>query len=295
MTRLILISLLCAGISTYAQERTIADSDQQFFDFLETSLDKAVVNKETSQLFHQRSQAYWRKHILDYKQNPKNYYKALDLFYQNQRKFKRNNSIDLERFENQIENFRRFDNRNSPVQNPILFIGSSSIVHWETARSFPDFPVVNRGFGGASISEIIHYYDDIILKHSPSILIVYSDIDIERGKSPNEAVNAFNELVTKVRKDFPQIQIILLSMKPALVDDFLGKDVRRNKIISNQKLSEYCVNYDNLHYVDITANMLESDGSLRSDIFLSDGMHLNHLGYTLWDPVIKSRIIDLIQ
>ncbi len=84
-------------------------------------------------------------------------------------------------------------------------------------------------------------------------------------------------------------------MKPALVDDFLGKDVRRNKTISNQKLSEYCGNYHNLHYVDITATMLESDGSLRSDIFLSDGMHLNHLGYTLWDPVLRSKIMDLIQ
>ena len=293
MTRLILILFLCASIFTYAQERTIFDSDQQFIDFLENSLSNGVVNNETTQIFHQRSWAYWKEHILDYNQNPEKYHKAQTLYYQNQQNFKRNDSIDIERFENQIENFRRFDNRNTIVKNPILFIGSSSIVYWETAKSFPDLPIVNRGFGGASLPEIIHYYDDIIKKHSPSILIVYCDIDIERGKSPNVALDAFDELVNRVRKDFPQTQIVLLSMKPALVDDFLGKDVRKNKRITNKKLSEYCDDKKNIHYVDITNTMLKQDGSLRSDIFLSDGMHLNQLGYTLWDPVIRSEIMDL--
>ena len=288
-----MILFLCASIFTYAQERTIFDSDQQFIDFLENSLSNGVVNNETTQIFYQRSWAYWKEHILDYNQNPEKYHKAQTLYYQNQQNFKRNDSIDIERFENQIENFRRFDNRNTIVKNPILFIGSSSIVYWETAKSFPDLPIVNRGFGGASLPEIIHYYDDIIKKYSPSILIVYCDIDIERGKSPNVAVDAFDELVNRVRKDFPQTQIVLLSMKPALVDDFLGKDVRKNKRITNKKLSEYCDDKKNIHYVDITNTMLKQDGSLRSDIFLSDGMHLNQLGYTLWDPVIRSEIMDL--
>ena len=32
---------------------------------------------------------------------------------------------------------------------------------------------------------------------------------------------------------------------------------------------------------------------MRSDIFLADGMHLNALGYTLWDPLVRSKILDL--
>lgn len=295
MSRLILIVFLCASISTYAQERTIVNSDQQFIDLLENYLKNGDVNAEALQMFYHRTWTYWKEHMLDYNQNPEKYSEALSLYYQNQQKYKWNDSIEIDRFENQIEDFRRFDNRNSLAKNPILFIGSSSIVYWETAKSFPDLPIVNRGFGGASLPEIIHYYDDIIKKHSPSILIVYCDIDIERGKSPSIAVNAFKELVTKVRKDFPQTQILLLSMKPALVDDFLGRDIRKNKITTNRMLSEYCDDERNLHYVDITNTMLKSDGSVRSDIFLPDGMHLNQLGYTLWDPVIRSKIMSLAK
>jgi lysophospholipase L1-like esterase len=286
---------LCASISTYAQEKIPVDNDQQIVEFLENSLENSVVNAETRQIFYQRSWAYWMEHLLDYNKNPEKYKKALSLFHQNQEKFKQEVSLKVDQYEKDIENFRRFDNRNTFAKNAVLFVGSSSIRYWETAKSFPEFPVINRGFGGASLPEIIHYYDDVVKKHSPSIIVVYCDIDVENGKSPSAAVNAFKELVNKVEKDFPQTQVLLLSMKPVLVDDFLGKDVRKNKIITNKMLNEYCDDEKNLYYVDITKTMLKSDGSLRSDIFLSDGMHLNQLGYTLWDPVIKSEIMGLTK
>ncbi len=293
MIRFFLITFLSASMTANSQDKGIVYSDQQFINFLEKSLGNSDVDAESRRDFNQRSRAYWMDHMLDYNQNPEKYSKAISLFHQNQLKYKQNNPIKIDRFENQIENFRRFDKRNSQPPNPVLFIGSSSIVFWETAKSFPDLPVINRGFGGASLAEIIHYYDDVIKKHSPSILIVYCDIDIERGESPSVAMKAFKELVNKVHEDFPQTQIILLSMKPTLIDDFIGKDVRKNKAICNQQLNAYCEDEDFLHYIDISHAMFNSEGSLRSDIFLADGMHLNALGYTLWDPLIRSKIMEL--
>ena len=286
---------MCANIYANAQEKTMAVTDQQLIDYLENALKNDVVNAKTTQQFYQRTHEYWWGHIIDYTQHPEKYRQALSLYYQNQRKYKRNDSIKMDRFEDQIETFRQFDNRNTWAKNAVLFVGSSSIVHWETAMSFPGLQVINRGFGGASIPEIIHYYDDVIKKYSPSVIVIYCDIDIERGKSPAVAVNAYKELVNKVRKDFSQTQILLLSMKPALVDDFLGKDVRRNKIEANRILREYCENEKYLHYADITKTMLKSDGSVRTDIFLPDGMHLNQSGYKLWDPVIWSKIMCIVK
>jgi lysophospholipase L1-like esterase len=202
-------------------------------------------------------------------------------------------TIKTDRFENEIENFRRFDCRNTLSRNPVLFVGSSSIVYWETARAFPEFPVINRGFGGAGLSDLIHYYNDIIKKHSPAILVVYSDIDIESGKSPDEAVNAFKVLVNMVREDFPDIPVLILSIKPALVDNFIGKDIRNNKLITNWLLAGLCNEDKNLHYVDVASTMLKHDGNLRKDIFLPDGMHMNSSGYELWNPVIREKIESL--
>jgi hypothetical protein len=71
------------------------------------------------------------------------------------------------------------------------------------------------------------------MRHLNSLL--YGDIDVERGRSPDVAVNAFKDLINKVKDDFPETQILLLSMKPTLIDDFLGKEGRKNKIITNEK------------------------------------------------------------
>ncbi len=293
MMRLIVAIFFFNSISLFAQENLIEDGNQQFIKYLENTLENDVVNAQTTEIFYQRSWAYWGSNLEDYILNPEKYDRVLSLYHQSQQKFKQESPIDIERYEDEIENFRRFDNRNTLAKNSILFIGSSSIRYWETSKAFPDLPIINRGFGGASIPEIIYYYDDIIKKHSPSILIVYCDIDVEQGKSPSSTVDAFKELVNKVKTDFPQTQILILSMKSTFIDEILGKDVRKNKIITNDKLNEYCNDEKNLHFVDITNTMLNSDGGLRSDIFLSDGMHMNPLGYTLWNPVIRKEINGL--
>lgn len=296
MKIIILVTLfICTTISIHAQDETRTAGDQDFLSFLKDMLENASVNTETTNRFSERSWAYWSKHKLNYNSNPEKYYKAILLFHQNQQKFKKNNTIEINRFESDIENFRRFDNRNTLPKNPVLFIGSSSIVHWETSISFPEFPIINRGFGGASIPEIIHYYDDVIKKHAPAILVLYSDIDIERGKSPSEAIDAYKTLLNKITKDFPKTQILLLSMKPTLIDDFLGKDILKNKLISNERLLEYSRNEKNFHFLDVYTPMLKADGRVRTDIFLEDGMHLNELGYTIWNPIIRKKITSLLK
>lgn len=293
MTIRILVFLLCLNFIGLAQEKTVVDNDQQFIEFLENNLNNGVVSPESTKAFYKSTWSYWMENKEDYNNNPEKYSKALSLFHKNQQKYIWNKDIKLDRYEEVIEDFCRFDSRNTLAKNPILFIGSSSIVYWETSKYFPEYPIINRGFGGASIPEIIYYYDDIIKRHSPSVVIVYCDIDVENGKSPIEAVNAFSELIIKIEADFPKSEIIILSMKPTLIDDFLGKDVRKNKAITNNKLNAFCAKKKNLHFVDITNVMIKADGGLRTDIFLLDGMHLNELGYQLWSPLVRKELVNL--
>ncbi|CAM3371525.1 GDSL-type esterase/lipase family protein [Zobellia roscoffensis] len=288
------IFFLAFSISNFAQETSTTFNDQEFLEYLENLLDEEVKSKNKKE-FRQKSWAYWSEHQIDYNQSPEKYKKALSLYHLNQEKFKKNNTIALDRFKKSIENFQRFDSRNTFPKNSVLFVGSSSIVHWETAKAFPEFPIINRGFGGASIPEIIYYYDDVIKKHAPSVLVIYSDIGVEAGKSPSVAVAAYDELLTKIKKDFPETEVLLLAMKPTLIDDFLGKEVAKNKIRTNELLFEYCENEEHMQFVDISTAMLQQDGTVRSDIFLNDGLHMNALGYTLWNPILKKKIGELMK
>jgi hypothetical protein len=38
--------------------------------------------------------------------------------------------------------------------------------------------------------------------------------------------------------------------------------------------------------------MSDSDGHIRDDLFIWDGMHMNKKGYGTWIPIIKATLID---
>ena len=132
-------------------------------------------------------------------------------------------------------------------------------------------------------------------KYSPSIVVIYCDIDIEQGKSPKESVDVFIELVNKIKKDFPKTSILLLSMKPVMIDDFIGKDIRKNKMIANEQLLNYSIKEQNVHFIDLASPMLKPDGKLKTDIFIEDGMHLNKLGYDIWNPIVRNVLQEITK
>ncbi|QVY65624.1 GDSL-type esterase/lipase family protein [Polaribacter sp. Q13] len=247
--------------------------------------------------FYKESRTYWKDHKLDYNLHPEKYKKAMSLFHQNQDKYKKTpKTISVtrsDRMEKAVANFQNFDDKNSFSKNSILFVGSSSIAGWKTSISFPDFSVINRGIGGMNMHEIIFHYNSLIKKYSPSIIAIYCDIDIEQGKAPEEAVDVFKKLVEKIKTDFPKTSILLLSMKPVMVDDFIGKDIRKNKAITNTELLNFSKKEKNVHFIDLATPMLHADGTLKTDIFIQDGMHLNKLGYEIWNPIMRKKILEL--
>ena len=91
---------------------------------------------------------------------------------------------DPARFAAEIESFAVWDTKNSFADGATLFVGSSSIRLWPTAKAFPEVAVINRGFGGSEISDVIHFYDQVIKPYAaPRIFLYAGDNDIARGKT----------------------------------------------------------------------------------------------------------------
>ena len=66
----------------------------------------------------------------------------------------------------------------------IVFVGSSSIRLWDLARSFPNLPVINRGFGGSQIIDSVTHADLLVIRHKPRTVILYAgDNDLAGGKT----------------------------------------------------------------------------------------------------------------
>ena len=79
----------------------------------------------------------------------------------------------INRFLSEIQRFDSLDQVNGLTNNSILFTGSSSIRMWSTlSKDMSPLPVLNRGFGGATIPEILHFSGKYIFQHNPQIIAV---------------------------------------------------------------------------------------------------------------------------
>src|SRR5689334_20741742 len=72
-----------------------------------------------------------------------------------------------DKWEKEISELLAKDEKSPPRKNGIVFTGSSSIKRWDLAKSFPNLPVVNRGFGGSQIHDATKYATKIVTPLQP--------------------------------------------------------------------------------------------------------------------------------
>src|SRR4051794_9063164 len=77
-------------------------------------------------------------------------------------------------FIEEIRDFKHQDSLHFPPKKANLFVGSSSLRKWTTMQEdLHGYKVINRGFGGSSLPDVIRYANDIILPYKPKQVLVY--------------------------------------------------------------------------------------------------------------------------
>src|SRR5436305_12035324 len=73
-----------------------------------------------------------------------------------------------------IASFKKQDAEKPPLQHAILFVGSSSFTKWTDVNGyFPGYEIINRGFGGSTLLDVIRYAYDVILPYHPKQVVIY--------------------------------------------------------------------------------------------------------------------------
>ena len=198
---------------------------------------------------------------------------------------------DPNRFAGEIKTFVEWDSKNAVPAEPVLFVGSSSIRMWRTHESFPELPVVNRGFGGSHVSDILHYLDRVVLPYNPKVLVFYAgDNDVAGGKSPQRVVEDYRRFVRLVHAKLPAVRIVYVAIKPCHNRWSLWPEMDK----ANGLVRDFCDQDERLFFADLATPLLGDDGTPRRDLFLSDQLHLNPQGYAVWTQTlapILSRIL----
>ena len=132
------------------------------------------------------------------------------------------------RFQADIEAFRDWDTKNAFPADAVLFVGSSSIRMWPTAVDFPDLPVINRGFGGSQIPDVLLHLDSVVLKYRPAVVVFYAgDNDVNSGRTPEQVLADYRTFVERVRAGRTDTRFVFVPIKPSLARWTLWPEMQR--------------------------------------------------------------------
>lgn len=191
-------------------------------------------------------------------------------------------------FYKDIQHFKQQDSIKFPPKKAVLFIGSSTFTKWtDVASYFPKHTIINRGFGGSSLPDVINYVKDIVYPYQPKQVVVYcGENDFTGGGSANVVVDRVRQLFDLIRKRYPKVQITYISIKPSPSRE----KYRAMMVEANTMITAMISKMKRTNYINTYDAMFDTDGKLMTDIFLSDKLHMNAKGYAIWAKIMEPYI-----
>jgi lysophospholipase L1-like esterase len=178
-----------------------------------------------------------------------------------------------------------------PPKHAILFVGSSSFTNWKDVQAyFPGHTIVNRGFGGSSLPDVIRYANDIIFPYQPKQIVIYcGENDLAAADTVTAAMvfSRFIHLFTRIRANLPGVPVVFVSLKPSPSRWHLKEKMIR----ANTLIKKYLRKQKATKFVDVFSKMLGDDGTPIKEIFLEDNLHMNAKGYAIWQQLIEPQLL----
>jgi lysophospholipase L1-like esterase len=182
-------------------------------------------------------------------------------------------------FEKDILAFEAADRTNPPPSGSILLVGDSQFTRWKTVHEdLPEYRIINRGFGGSRMSDLLLYTDRIVLRYKPRMIVVNEGgNDIHAGRTPEQLLADITNFVGHVRTVLPDTPIVFSGLTPSPAR-WSETDTR---LRFNRMLRGYLASGKNLVYLDLFDAYLGDDGKPREQLFVEDKLHHSAAGYAV--------------
>lgn len=194
-------------------------------------------------------------------------------------------------FYNEIQQFKKEDSAHFPLKNIILFVGSSSFQKWHDVQNyFPDKPIINRGFGGSELTDVIRYANDIIIPYHPKQIVIYAGENDLAYSDTVSVKTVFNRVVTLfniIRKTLPNVPVIYVSIKPSPSRERLMPKMEE----ANKLIKHFFQSKKKAVFIDVYHKMLDANGKPMQDIFVEDNLHMNARGYHIWQKAMAPYLV----
>lgn len=196
-------------------------------------------------------------------------------------------------WESDIRKFHGDDAKSQLPNRPVVLVGSSSVALYPGLKELmKPLPLVKRGFGGASVSDISYYRNELIDKYKPSKLIIYVgaiDIYYHHQGEPDQVAKLVNSLFSDIQKNNPDTEIYYIAVRPSPFQPEVWQDIDR----VNDTIKQIASSRDGIHFINANHAVRDSDGNLAKDVYKFDRTHLNDRGNELWWGEIKRQFFAL--
>lgn len=174
-----------------------------------------------------------------------------------------------------------------------VFYGSSTFTYWpDMAPAFPQVQAVNLGFGGSTLAACAWFFKRVVLAHQPDIILLYAgDNDLGDGRTPEEVVLFYEQLLSCIAANLGAIPVCFISIKLSPIRLHLRGSIEyANRCISRR----VAANGPPLYFLDLYSRMLDAQGTPQRVLFAADGLHLSAKGYALWQHEISAQLDQML-
>ena len=175
----------------------------------------------------------------------------------------------------------------------VVFVGSSSIRRWERlSTDLSGYDVVQRGFGGAWLSEVAAFAPELITAHEPRAVVVFAGTNDVAGGSPAEdVVTAYRCLAQQVWTGSGAVPLLFIGITPTPSRWHLHE----TSTAVNEAVAALASAHPGLHYIDIPSAFLQTGQPPDEALFVEDMLHLSEVGYALWTAVILPALAEVVS
>jgi hypothetical protein len=197
-------------------------------------------------------------------------------------------------WEKDMLTFEHLDSIEKYPSNAVLFAGSSSIRLWSTLeKDMAPYPVIQRGYGGAKLTDFSFFAGRIIYPHPCRAIVLFIANDItgsESDKTPEEVRDLFLNVLNTIRQKFPETPVFWIEITPTGSRWKVWPQIEK----ANLLIQNACNKHNNTYFISTKDAFLNSSGLPKDELFREDRLHLNEKGYVIWTSVIRGELGKVI-
>ncbi len=163
--------------------------------------------------------------------------------------------------------------------------------------------ILNHGFGTSSADDLLYYYHRMVTPYEPRALVLASGgNDFGFGYTPEEVCQVVARVIQYAKADFPGIPVYMFTAGVTLKHKFATPEYAARRERYCECVHEMCQQFEDCtpvsmvyqpFYFNDPADIGHYD-RIRDDLFCSDRVHFNDLGYTLFHQFLRELLDPLL-